>query len=158
MFAKQKKTEEPRLYYSRRSKPRSTTSTSIKEVTNSPPSSATPLKNMVTSLGRSSAEQASLALNGTSLLQSLPSSWPPRNTSLDRSPVTPTMTMTPTMTLPPPMNRMTDLEYFCFFCGKRTGYLFLFSLCFLRLPTWRACHSQPLFATRTRVLKSASLK
>jgi hypothetical protein len=58
----------------RRSKPRSTTSTSIKAVTNSPPSSATPLNNMVTSLGRSSAEQASLALNGTSTLQSLPSS------------------------------------------------------------------------------------
>jgi hypothetical protein len=105
----------------RRSKPRSTTSTSIKEVTNSPPASATPLKNMVTSLGRSSAEQASLALSGTSPLQSPPSSWPPRNTSSDRSLVTPTMTMTLTMTS-------------------------------------RACHSQPLFATRTRVLKSASLK
>ena len=34
----------------RPSKPRSTTSTNIKEVTNSPPSSVTPLKNMVNSM------------------------------------------------------------------------------------------------------------
>jgi hypothetical protein len=58
----------------RRSKPRSTTSTSIKEVTNSPSSSATPLKSMVTSQGRSSTEPASLAQSGTSPLQSPTSS------------------------------------------------------------------------------------
>jgi hypothetical protein len=78
----------------RRSKPRSTTSTSIKEVTNSPPSSTTPLKNMVNSLGRSSAEPASLTPSGTSPIQSHPSSWPPRNTFPARSPVTLTMMMT----------------------------------------------------------------
>jgi len=85
------------------SKPRSTTSTSIKKVTNSPPSSATPSKNTVSSLGRSSAAPASLAPSRTSPLQLPPPSWPPRNTSPARSPVTPTMTMTPTMTLPSPM-------------------------------------------------------
>jgi hypothetical protein len=78
----------------RRSKPSSTTSTSDKGAMNSPTSSVTPLKNMVNSLGRFSSEQASLALSGTSLLQSLPSSWPPRNTSPARSPETLTMTMT----------------------------------------------------------------
>ncbi len=113
-----------------------------KEVTNSPPSSATPLKSMVTSLGRSSAEPASLALSGTSPLQSLPSSWPPRNTSPARSPVTPTMT--PTMTLPQPMNQIIELSIFRLL-GKRTGYLSLFlfmfppALCFLQLHMWRAC-------------------
>jgi hypothetical protein len=96
----------------RRSTPRSTTSTSIKEVTNSPPSFATPLKNMVNNLGRFSAEPASLTPSGTSPLQSPTSSWPPRNTSPARSPVTLTMPMTPTMTLPPPMNRMIDPEIF----------------------------------------------
>ena len=39
-----------------------------------------------------------------------PSSWPPRNTSPYRSPVTPTMTMTPTMTLLPPMNYVEGLS------------------------------------------------
>jgi hypothetical protein len=53
----------------RRSKPSSTTSTSDKGATNSQPSSATPLKNMVNSLGRFSTEPAS---SGTSLRQSLP--------------------------------------------------------------------------------------
>ena len=111
----------------RRSKPRSTTSTSIKEVTNSPSSSATPLKNMATSLGRSSAEQASLAMSGTSPLQSQPSSWPPRKPSPDRSPVTQTMTMTLTMTSPLPMNRMTELKYFWFLWeAYRVSVFFLF--------------------------------
>jgi hypothetical protein len=90
----------------RRSKPRSTTSTSIKEVTTPPPSFATSLKNMVNSLGRFSAEPASLAPSGTSPLQSPPSSWPLRNNSPARSPVTLTMTMTPTATLLPPMNQI----------------------------------------------------
>jgi len=68
--------------------PKSTTSTSIKEITNLMPSSAIPLKSMVTSLGRSPTEQDSLELSGTSQLPSLPSSWPPRNTSPAWSPVT----------------------------------------------------------------------
>jgi hypothetical protein len=55
---------------------------------------ATPLKNMVNSLGRFSAEPASLVPSGTSLIRSPPSSWPPRNTSPARSPATLTMTMT----------------------------------------------------------------
>jgi len=82
----------------RRSKPSSTTSTSDKGATDSQTSSVTPLKNMVNSLGRFSTEQDSLKPSGTSLLQSLPSSWPPRNkprnTSPARSPETQTMTMT----------------------------------------------------------------
>ena len=107
------------------SNPRSTTITSIKEVTYLPPSSATSLKNMVNSLGKSSAEPASLAPSGTSPLQSPPSSWPPRNTSPARSLVTLTMPMTPTMPLQQPMNRMIELSIFRL-CGKRTGYLFFF--------------------------------
>jgi len=73
-------------------------------------------------------------------LPSLPSSWPPRNTSPARSPVTPTMPMTPTMTLPQPMNRMIELSIFRLL-GKGPGYLFfvLLSLCFLQLHTWRSC-------------------
>jgi hypothetical protein len=110
----------------RQSKPSSTTSTSYKGATNSQPSSATPLKNMVNSLGRFSAEPASLTPSGTSPLQSPPSSWPSRNTSPDRSPVTPTKTMTPTMTLPPPMNRMIEPEYLFVFVGSVQGIFFFY--------------------------------
>jgi hypothetical protein len=104
---------------------RNTTSTSIKEVTTSPPSSATPLKNIVNSLGRFSAEPASLAPSGTSPLQSPLSSWPPRNTSPVRSPLTQTMTMTPTMTLTLPMNRMIEPEDHFVFVGRVRGLFFL---------------------------------
>ena len=123
------------------------------------PSSATHLKNMVNCLGRFSAEPASLAPSGTNPLQSPPSSWPPRNTSPARSLVTPTMTMTPTMTSPPPMNRMTELEYFSsLWEAYRVSVFILFMFPPASYVEERACHSQPLFATRTRVLKSASLK
>ena len=66
----------------RRSNLSSTTSANDKGATTSPSSYATPLNNMVNSLGRFSAEPASLAPSGTSLLQSPPCSWPPRNTSV----------------------------------------------------------------------------
>ena len=72
---------------------------------------ATPLKNMVNSLGRFSAEPASLAPSGTSLLRSPPSSWPPRNTSPARSPATLTMTMTDYDAAAAYMNWMTGPEY-----------------------------------------------
>jgi hypothetical protein len=63
----------------------------------------------------------------------------------------------PTMTtVLMPMTLMMTTE---FLLPLRGAYRVCFSLflCFLRLHTWRARHSQPLFATRTRVLKSASL-
>jgi hypothetical protein len=61
----------------------------------------------------------------------MPSSWPPRNTSPARSPVTQTMTMTPTMTLPMPMNRMIEPEDLFDFVGSVQGlffFLFMFPL------------------------------
>jgi hypothetical protein len=62
---------------------------------------------------------------GTSPLQSQPSSWPPRNTSPARSPVTLTMTMTQTMPMLPPMNRMIEPESLFVFEGSVQGIFLL---------------------------------
>ena len=126
----------------RLSNQRSTTSTSIKEVTTSFLCSTLEKQmmlmlsficscrnknKMVNTLERSSAEPVSLAPSGKSPLQSPPSSWPPRNTFPARSPVTPTMTMTQTTMLLSPTMMMIEPEDCFWLCGKRTGYLF-FSL------------------------------
>jgi hypothetical protein len=50
-------------------------------------------------------------------------------------------------------------DFLFVFVGSVQGiFFFPLSFRFLRLHTWRACYSQPPFATRTRVLKSASFK
>jgi hypothetical protein len=95
-------------------------STSYKEATNSQPSSATPLSNMVNNPGMFYAEQASLTLSGTSLLPSPSSSWQPRNTSPVRSPAPDTDDDDDNVTLPQPMNRMIGPEYPSCLWGART--------------------------------------
>jgi hypothetical protein len=95
---------------------------------------------------------------GTPLHLSQHSSWPPPNSGPARFALTLMPMPIPTpMTMPQElMHQMIVTEFLLPLWGAYR--VCFFSLCFLWFHTWRACHSQPLFATRTRVLKSASLR
>jgi hypothetical protein len=135
--------------------PTSTPSTSVKETLNTSFSSATPLTNMVSSLRRFSKGLDSQAQTGTTLHLSTHSSWHPPKSGLAQFTVT-VMPMPMPMLMTMPQALMHPLIVTEFLLPLWGAYRFFFSLyvSFIR----GACHSQPLFATRTRVLKPASLR
>jgi hypothetical protein len=97
------------------------------------------------------------AQTGTTLHLSPHSLWSPPNSGPARFALTLMSMLIPTLMtmLQQLLHQMIVNEFLLDLWGAVQGLFF--SSCFLWLHTWRSCHSQLLFATRTRVLKSASL-